>query len=117
MNLHAALLQHVAYCCTQEGYHALDPKQDPGYFVYYQQYTGNRGLQRTHDVQAQFTKEDHLTIARAAYAIGDTVKMLLIALAIAVVSRGDEIRDLKLSKMRLKKNDAIGELPGCMYCK
>eukprot|EP00878_Enallax_costatus_P019179 GHUV01020225.1.p1 GENE.GHUV01020225.1~~GHUV01020225.1.p1 ORF type:complete len:242 (+),score=57.64 GHUV01020225.1:482-1207(+) len=108
MNLHSALMHYVKCCCIEEGVEELDLKQDPGYLVYYRQYAGNRGLTRKHDVQGQFTKEDHLTIARAAYAIGDCFKMLLISLAIAVVSRGDEIRDLQLKHMKLKKNDAIG---------
>lgn len=112
MNLHAALVHHVKCCCIEDGVEEVDPKQDPGYLVYYRQYAGNRGFTRKHDVQGQFSKEDHLTIARAAYAIGDSYKMLLISLAIAVVSRGDEIRDLLLKHMRLKKSDAIGGSTG-----
>ncbi len=108
MNLHSALARYVKLLGVGTDGVTVDPKDDTGYLTYYQQYTANRGLLRTHDVQSQFTRDDHLKIARAAYATGDVVKMLLISMSIASVSRGDEIRDMKPCSMRLKKIDAIG---------
>jgi hypothetical protein len=94
----------------------LDPKVDPGYMTYYQQYTADRGLTRKHDVQQQFTTEEHLRMGRSAYGRGEALMMLLISLSIAVVSRGDEVRGVKPAKMRLKKIDAIGELCTTKVC-
>lgn len=109
MVLHSALCRYVQLLGVGSDGVAVDPKQDTGYMAYYRQYTAIRGLQRTHEVQSQFSRDEHLKLARAAYATGDVVKMLLVSMSIATVSRGDEIRDLRPCRMHLKKMDAIGK--------
>lgn len=113
MGVHSALAKMVERHQVEAGVkNRFRLQDDPGYNALYKQHTHGRSLERMNNVHSQFRRDGHIKMCTGLYAKGDTsavTGLAMITLAIATVSRGDELRNRTWSNFEWRDSEVIGE--------
>jgi hypothetical protein len=113
MNVHAALVCWAVVCCVEAGQPSFVLRDDSGYATLYTTLTKGRHADRKNLGAVQFTKDSHIKVCVELYGSPDAnaaKTRLLLTIGISTVSRGDEIRDVKLKSFAHDTSDRIGKL-------
>jgi hypothetical protein len=113
MNAHAALVCWATVCCVEAGLPSFCLRSDSGYATLYTTLTKGRHADRKNLGAVQFTKDSHIKVCVELYGSADAKAALtrtLLTMGISTVSRGDEIRDVKLASFAADTSDRIGKL-------
>jgi hypothetical protein len=113
MNVHAALVCWATVCCVEAGRGAFKLRDDSGYAALYTTLTKGRHADRKNLGAVQFTKDSHVKVCVELYGSPEAKAALtrtLLTMGISTVSRGDEIRDVKLPSFAADTSDRIGKL-------
>ena len=112
MNVHAALVSWANICCVEQGKASFKLLDDSGYYTLFRSLTKGRNADRKTLGAVQFTRDSHIKCCVELYGSAEAsaaVTRLLLTMGINTVSRGDEIRDVKLSTFAADTNDRIGK--------